>query len=527
MSRTITKIPATIIQQSGKKRSIAKKRKVAGYARVSTDHDEQTSSYETQVTYYRKFIESHEDWEFVEIYSDEGISGTETSRRIGFNRMLSDALAGKIDLIITKSVSRFARNTVDSLTAIRKLKDKGVEVFFEKENIWTFDSKGELLLTIMSSLAQEESRSISENVTWGIRKGFSQGKYSLPFASFLGYERGPDGSIVVNKEQAKLVKRIYGLYLSGMSTNKIAQKFTEEGIPTPTGKNVVWRSDTIMSILRNEKYKGDALLQKSYTKNYIGGVMAKNNGEVPQYYIEHDHEAIIDPLTFDEVQAEILRRKGTTATQTGDIFFSGRVRCAQCGSIFGPKIWHSNDKYRRVVWMCNDKYGKTHKRCTSGHISEETMKAVVTKALNKLLSNKDDILAAYDEVRTVAFDTTLLEAELEDHNTKMLGYSEQMNKANTLNASRPLDQDEFSKEYEKLTKKYKAEKTRIQELEAAIKDKKVRRAKADAFIKHLTEADGSVDTFSPFLWTSLCDGLAVYSQTDIRVLLKNGDEITA
>ncbi len=525
MSRTITKIPATIIQQSGKKRSIAKKRKVAGYARVSTDHDEQTSSYETQVSYYRKFIESHEDWELVDIYSDEGISGTETSRRNGFNRMISDALAGKIDLIITKSVSRFARNTVDSLTAIRKLKDKGVEVFFEKENIWTFDSKGELLLTIMSSLAQEESRSISENVTWGIRKGFSQGKYSLPFASFLGYDRGPDGSIVVNREQAKLVKRIFGLYLSGMSTNKIAQKFTEEGIPTPTGKSVKWRSDTVMSILRNEKYKGDALLQKSYTKNFIGGVMAKNNGEVPQYYIEHDHEAIIDPVTFDEVQAEILRRNGTTATQTGDLFFSGRVRCAQCGSIFGPKIWHSNNKYRKVVWTCNDKYGKTHKRCTTGHISEEAMKIVVTTALNKLLSNKDEILAAYDEVITIAFDTTLLEAELEDHNTRMLGYGEQMNKATALNASRPLDQDGFNREYDKLAKKYKAERSRIQELETAIKDKKVRKAKADAFIKHLAEVDGPVDTFSPFLWTSLCDGLVVYSQTDIRVLLKNGEEI--
>lgn len=524
MPRTITTIPATIIQNTAKKHSQFRKRRVAGYARVSTDHDEQFSSYETQMNYYRTYITGHEDWILVDIYSDEGISGTETSKRGGFNRMVADALAGKIDLIITKSVSRFARNTVDSLVTIRKLKEKGVEVYFEKENIWTFDSKGEVLLTIMSSLAQEESRSISENVKWGIRKGFSQGKYSLPYSSFLGYDKGPDGTLIVNKNQAVVVKRIFGMYLSGMSGSKIAQALTEEGIPTAKGRSK-WKVDSVYGILRNEKYKGDALLQKTYSKSFIGGKKVWNKGEVTQYYIEHDHEAIIDPVTFDEVQAEILRRNKSTSSKKQDLVFAGRVRCGQCGSIFGPKVWHSNDKYRKVVWTCDDKYGKTHKLCTTGNINESVMKEVVVKALNILFEDKDEILSAYYEVCLVAFDTSALESELEEHKTKMLGYATQMNQATAHNASEALDQDIFDREYEKISKKYITEKNKVQELESAIKDKQIRKTKADAFIKHLADLDGPVETFSPFLWTSLCDNLVVYSPSDIRVVLKNGDEI--
>lgn len=231
----------------------AKKRRVAGYARVSTDKDEQYTSYEAQVDYYTQFIRRHADWEFVKVYTDEGISGLETRKRDGFNEMIEDAMSGTIDLILTKSVSRFARNTVDSLVTIRKLKDKGVEVYFEKENIYSLDGKGELLLTIMSSLAQEESRSISENVTWGQRKRFSDGKVSLPYKQFLGYERGEtkDDPPVVNPEQAVLVRRIYRTFMEGKTVGVIAKELTAEGVPTPAGKDK-WRASTINSILQNE-----------------------------------------------------------------------------------------------------------------------------------------------------------------------------------------------------------------------------------------------------------------------------------
>ena len=213
MGKNVRTIPATISRFTATPLTAKEKRKVAAYARVSTDHEEQQSSYEAQVDYYTNYIKSRDDWEFVALYSDEGISGCNTKHRDGFNTMVQDALAGKINLIITKSVSRFARNTVDSLSTIRKLKDNGCECYFEKENIWTFDAKGELLITIMSSLAQEESRSISENVTWGHRKRFADGKVMVPFGRFLGYDRGEDGNLIVNEEQAKIVRLIYKLFL--------------------------------------------------------------------------------------------------------------------------------------------------------------------------------------------------------------------------------------------------------------------------------------------------------------------------
>ena len=200
---------------------VAKKR-VAVYARVSTGSEEQLTSYEAQVDYYTKYIKSKEEWEFVHVYTDEGITATNTKRRYGFNQMIQDALNGKIDLIVTKSVSRFARNTVDSLTAVRKLKEKGVEVYFEKENIYTLDAKGELLITIMSSLAQEESRSISENVTWGQRKRFADGKVSLPYKKFLGYEKGEDGFPRVVEKEAKIVRLIYRMFIEGKTISAIS-----------------------------------------------------------------------------------------------------------------------------------------------------------------------------------------------------------------------------------------------------------------------------------------------------------------
>ena len=280
--RKVQTIPATLTRFTATPLSAQKKRKVAGYARVSTDHDDQFTSYEAQIDYYTNYIKGRDDWEFVSVYTDEGITGTSTKHREGFKRMIADAMDGKIDLIVTKSVSRFARNTVDSLTTIRQLKENGIEVYFEKENIWTFDGKGEVLLTIMSSLAQEESRSISENCTWGQRKRFADGKVTVPFKRFLGYDRGEDGNLVINPEQAKVVKRIYGMFLKGMTPHGIAKTLTDEGIPTPAGKRQ-WGQTTIKSILSNEKYKGDALLQKTFCEDFLTKKMRTNQGEVPQY----------------------------------------------------------------------------------------------------------------------------------------------------------------------------------------------------------------------------------------------------
>ena len=287
MAKVVTIIPATINPMTRMPVMGVRKRRVAGYARVSTDKDEQFTSYEAQVDYYTKYIKGNPEWEFVKVYTDEGISGTSTKRRDGFNEMIEAALNGEIDLIVTKSVSRFARNTVDSLSTIRKLKEKGVEVYFEKENLYTLDSKGELMLTIMSSIAQEESRSISENVTWGKRKSAADGKVSLAYKHFLGYDKGPNGTLVINEEQAVTVRRIYHDFMAGKTAWAIADELTAEGVPTPGGCKK-WRVTTVESILTNEKYKGDARLQKTFTvevmlnSNVIGRGEGRSKREAEQ-----------------------------------------------------------------------------------------------------------------------------------------------------------------------------------------------------------------------------------------------------
>ena len=310
MAIRIKEIPATA---SAHKSS---KRRAAAYARISTDHEDQVTSYEAQVEYYTYYITERSDLEFVEVYTDEGITGTSINKRKGFIRMITDALAGHIDLIITKSVSRFARNTVDLLSTIRLLKEHGVEVFFEKENIRTFDCRGELLLSIMASIAQEESRSISENCKWGQRRRFAEGKVTVPFKRFLGYDRGEDGNLVINEEQAAVVRRIYEMFMQGSTPYAIAKALTEDGVPTPGGKEV-WSRNVVKSILTNEKYKGDALLQKVFTVDYLTKRKKKNTGEVTRYYVEGSHEPIIPPKLFDEVQAEMERRKNNNYLGNG------------------------------------------------------------------------------------------------------------------------------------------------------------------------------------------------------------------
>jgi len=288
------------------------------------------------VDYYTRHIKSNPDWHFVDIYTDQGISATSTKKREGFNRMITDALGGKIDLIITKSVSRFARNTVDSLTTVRQLKEKGVEVYFEKENIYTLDSKGELMISILSSLAQEESRSISTNVTWGQRKRFADGKVSMPYKNFLGYEKGEDGIPKIVEKEAQIVRQIYKLFLKGNTPSGIAKKLTEEKIPTP-GRKVKWQSSTVESILKNEKYRGDAILQKEYTVDFLTKKKKINEGEVPQYYVENSHPAIISPETFELVQEEFRRRREAGRYTSAINCFASRIVCGGCGGFLRKK----------------------------------------------------------------------------------------------------------------------------------------------------------------------------------------------
>ncbi len=420
-------------------------------------------------------------------------------------------------------MSRFARNTVDSLTTIRKLKENGTECYFEKENIWTFDGKGELLLTIMSSIAQEEARSISENCTWGQRRRLSEGKVSVPYASFLGYDKGEDGMLTINEEQAKLVRRIYGMFLQGQSAYAIARKLTEENIPTPAGK-ATWYASTIKSILTNEKYKGDALLQKTYTSDFLTKKKKINNGEIPQYYVKNSHEAIIEPEVFDTVQKLMKKTKNKKGRQSCVSIFSSKIRCGECGSYYGSKVWHSNDKYRRVIWRCNHKFDND-KKCSTLHLDEKRIKEIFISAVNKLIENKAQLLADFELIKNEVFDTAELEAEQKSFENKLEKAAKQIQECIDQNARVPQNQAEYERRYNELVGKYNSIKAQVDELNTTIADKKARKAELELFMKNLKKQDKAVTEFDEGLWISMVDYVTVNSKEDIRVTFKNGSSV--
>lgn len=300
LERRVRVIPAT--RTTGRANVTGEKKRVAAYCRVSTDSEEQLNSYEAQKSYYLQKIEETPDWEMAGLYADEGISGTSRKKRTEFNKMLTACKRGRIDMIITKSLSRFARNTVDCLETVRMLKGLGIGVFFEKENINTLTESSEFLITLFSGFAQAESESLSKNVSWGIRKGMESGK--VHFQNVMGYRKGPDGQPEIVPEEAKIVRKIYQRYLDGCSLPQIKQELEAEHILTTHGLPR-WSPQGIRNILRNEKYIGDALLQKTYITDCISKRVKQNRGELPMYYVENNHPAIIPREIFAQVQEDL------------------------------------------------------------------------------------------------------------------------------------------------------------------------------------------------------------------------------
>ncbi len=491
---------------------------------MSTDSEEQLTSYEAQVDYYTQYIKANPDWQFVAVYTDEGISATNTKRRDGFNRMVQDALDGKIDLIVTKSVSRFARNTVDSLTTVRKLKEKGVEVYFQKENIYTLDSKGELLITIMSSLAQEESRSISENVTWGQRKRFADGKVTMPYRHFLGYRKGADGLPEIVPEEAELVQRIYSLFMQGKTPHAIGKILTAEGIPTPAGKEK-WQSSTIESILQNEKYRGDARLQKKFTVDFLQKKMKVNEGEVPQYYVENSHPAIIEPEEWDLVQAEFSRRKALGSRYSSSSVFSSMIFCGECGGVYGSKVWHSTSKYRRTIWQCNDKF-KGECRCTTPHLYERDIKELFLRAFSKLMADREHILEDIRLVQNTLCDCTELDAQQATLAEEMQIVGELIRQCIEENTIKVQNQAEYMERYERHTRRYEKMQKHYEALESERQRRKEQHDRISAFAAILAGQTEIPIEFDDDLWLAAVDHTTVYADETVAFTFKSGIEIT-
>lgn len=522
-AKNITVIPATLNKHTGLPTKKAYRRRVAAYARVSTDSEEQQTSYEAQVDYYTHYIKSKPEWQFVEVYTDEGISATNTKKRDGFNRMIQDALDGKIDLILTKSVSRFARNTVDSLTTVRRLKDAGVEVYFEKENIWTLDSKGELLITIMSSLAQEESRSISENVTWGQRKRFADGKVTMPYRSFLGYRKGADGNPEIVPEEAAIVQRIYAMFMQGKTTSAIAKILTAEGIPTPGGK-AKWAVSTVESILKNEKYKGDAILQKSFTVDFLQKKMKRNEGEVPQYYVRNSHPAIIEPEEWELVQAEMARRKELKQRYSSHSVFASMIFCGECGGCYGSKVWHSTDKYRRVIWQCSDKFKVDH-RCTTPHLTEAQIQDLFLRAFGEVVSLRDVILEDCLLVQKELFDYTDIDIQQKSLEEEMLIAVDMVRHCIEENALKVQNQEEYLQRYDYFTQRYEKLKKKYDALETERQRRKDQQNRLCAFISTMEQTQTVPVAFDADLWLATVDHVTVNPGT-VVFTFKGGMEIT-
>lgn len=439
----VTKIPKKIVTVIEPKRSMVvdkekyRQKRVAAYCRVSTDSEEQLVSYANQKKVYTEMIGSRKDWCFAGLFADEGISGTRADKRPEFNKMINACLAGKIDYIITKSVSRFARNTVDCLDYVRMLKSKGIGVYFEEQQIDTLKTDSELYLVIYAGFAQSESESISKNIIWTVRNKFEEGIPVFMYKRFLGYRKGADGEPEIVPSEAAIVERIFNLYLAGETVDNISKMMQAEHPQIP-GKNISFSKGMIMSMLANERYCGDAILQKSVTVDCIEKKRKKNTGEAPMYYVQNSHPAIIDRVTFNKVQEELARRRAkspastkTAITSTGKYSryaLTDVLICGECGTRYRRVTWSRNG-VKRIVWRCISRLDYGKKYCKeSPTVFEDKLKEAIVRAVNKF---NDQDNATYKALMRATIgealglngdpeEVDMLERKIEALNNKML-----------------------------------------------------------------------------------------------------------
>lgn len=440
--------------------------RVAAYCRVSTLLEQQEGSYEMQVDYYTNKINSNPNWTSAGIFADDGKSATQTNKRDDFNAMIEACLSGKIDLILTKSISRFARNTVDALQNIRKLKEKNIPIIFEKEGINTMESGGELLITILSSQAQEESRNISENTRWGVTRKFEKGIIQVNHKKFLGYTKDDNGNLVIVPKEAVIVKRIFREYLEGKSLIKIAQGLERDGIKTVTGLDH-WHPGTLDKMLSNEKFCGDALMQKTYTMDFLTKKKVKNDGYVRKYYIEDNHEAIIPKEIFHQVQEEKLRRASLhkpavtrkknkeekeKSKYSSKYVLTELMVCAECGHAYRRQIWSKHGD-KSAVWRCEDrlKYGRKSKCQNSPTLKENQLHETIINAINSVVEDSGEFIGTFREnvIRVIGSYST--KGDLSQYDKQIEKLQRQMFELIENNAKRGAISEDFDMEYKELS----------------------------------------------------------------------------
>jgi len=497
------------------------KLRTAAYARVSTDSTEQLQSFNVQVEHYTDFIKSNSEWEFVGVYADEGISGTKKENRTELLRLLSDCESKKIDFIITKSISRFARNTTDCLEIVRRLTELSVYILFEKENINTKTTDSELILTILSSLAAEESKSISQNNKWSIQKRFKNGTYKLAGPPY-GYDYNGE-TIIPNIEQAKIVKRIFTEVFAGFGTRAVARHLNADEIKPQRGQK--WTDSSIRGILVNEKYIGDALHQKTYTDDNFKRY--KNDGEEAQYYIKDHHEAIISRAGF-EAAARIIEQRGKEKGNNKDkekyknrYSFSGIILCNECGGTFKRRVHLPNKAGQYIAWCCNNHIDSNGKDCSMLFIRDENIKSAFVVMMNKLSTNRNLILKPLLQALK-QIDTGGKYAEIEGLDKKIDEISKQEQAIVGLYTRNILEPARFHEKQNSL----QAELVRLRDkkriLQGGALNEKTVVTETDELYKYLNKNGGILEEFDDALFIRFVSDIVVISSIEIGFKLKNG-----
>lgn len=526
---TVIVIPANPEAISSSKRQL----RVAAYCRVSTDDEEQLTSYEAQKNYYTDKIMTNKEWTMAGIFADEGITGTSARKRPEFLRMIRQCKQGKIDIVLTKSISRFARNTVDCLNYVRALKELGIAVIFEKENMNTLEIDSEILITMLGAFAQSESESISANVRWGIRQAMKEGKAAINYRYFYGYRKGEDGRPETIPEQAEVVRKIYDLFLSGTPIRGILEYLNANNIPNISGKSQ-WAKNAVNSILTNEKYCGDVLLQKTYIDDCINKKVKKNTGQLPMYLVQNHHEGIISHETFDAAQAELARRSAGRSPSkknapTGRSRYSSkyalsdRLYCGECGTRYQRCTWRNRDGSKRIVWRCVSRVDYGNKYCRdSPTLDEEPLHRAILAAINSSVKDKDNIVYNLKDA---------IEKELAPVAGQQLSLSEIDNQLERLNtefskvlaeASESGDQAAYSDRFREIMQKQTALKAQRDKIQGMLAES----GKAAAHIEQCRQAAETTPTviteWDETLIRQVVNQINVRSKNQLEIILHSG-----
>ena len=529
---TVIVIPANPEAISSSKRQL----RVAAYCRVSTDDEEQLTSYEAQKNYYTDKIMTNKEWTMAGIFADEGITGTSARKRPEFLRMIRQCKQGKIDIVLTKSISRFARNTVDCLNYVRALKELGIAVIFEKENMNTLEIDSEILITMLGAFAQSESESISTNVRWGKRQAMKEGKAIINYKHLYGYRKGADGRPEIIPEQAEVVRKIYDLFLSGTPIRGILEYLNANSIPNISGESQ-WAKNAVNSILTNEKYCGDVLLQKTYIDDCINKKVKKNTGQLPMYLVQNHHEGIISRETFDAAQAELSRRNAGRSPSkknapTGRSRYSSkyalsdRLYCGECGTRYQRCTWRNRDGSKRIVWRCVSRVDYGNKYChDSPTLDEEPLHRAILDAINSAVKDKDNIIYNLKSA---------MEKELAPVAGQQLSLSEIDNQLEQLNtefskvlaeASESGDQAAYSDRFREIMQKQTALKAQRDEIQRMLAES----GKATAHIEQCRQAaettPSAITEWDETLIRQVVESVTVETCNEVIVALKSGASI--